>query len=151
MLTPYGVGVSMFVWVLGRPFFAIDSTHVSFFELNGCHPTQRPSLFNLKLQIIMKKILGLILLCVTMAGATSCTQENDNAEKVLLSKTSYTMYSDATTTIEGSGLTNATWSSDNEFVAVANGNTISSDKVGSTNLYCNGQKISVTVKPSYSL
>jgi hypothetical protein len=99
----------------------------------------------------MKKILGLILLCVTMAGATSCTQENDNAEKVLLSKTSYTMYSDATTTIEGSGLTNATWSSDNEFVAVANGNTISSDKVGSTNLYCNGQKISVTVKPSYSL
>ena len=37
MLTPFGVGVSMFVWVLGRPFFAIDSTHVSFFELNACH------------------------------------------------------------------------------------------------------------------
>ena len=31
MLTPLGVGVSILVWVLGRPFFALDSTHVSFF------------------------------------------------------------------------------------------------------------------------
>ena len=30
MLTPLGVGVSIFAWVLGRPFFAVDSTHVSF-------------------------------------------------------------------------------------------------------------------------
>ncbi len=38
MLTPFGVGVSIFVWVLGRPFFAIGSTHVSsFYKLNGCH------------------------------------------------------------------------------------------------------------------
>ncbi len=38
MLTPYGVGVSMFVWVLGRSLFAIDSTHAFlFFELSGCH------------------------------------------------------------------------------------------------------------------
>ena len=38
MLTPFGVGVSMFVWVLGRPFFAIGSTHAFlFFKLSGCH------------------------------------------------------------------------------------------------------------------
>ncbi len=38
MLTPYGVGVSILVWVLGRPFFALDSTHVSlFFKFSGCH------------------------------------------------------------------------------------------------------------------
>ena len=65
MLTPYGVGVSMFVRVLGRPFFAIGSTHVSFFfqKLNGCHPTQRPLLFNLKFQVMKLKtatLLGMI-------------------------------------------------------------------------------------------
>ena len=32
MLAPYGVGVLMFVWVLGRPFFTISKTHVSFFS-----------------------------------------------------------------------------------------------------------------------
>ena len=38
MLTPFGVGVSILVWVLGRPVFALDSTHVSsFFKLNGCY------------------------------------------------------------------------------------------------------------------
>ncbi len=31
MLTPLGVGVSILVWVLGRPFFTVGSTHVSFF------------------------------------------------------------------------------------------------------------------------
>ena len=31
MLTPFGVGVSKFVWVLGRPVLTIDSTHVSLF------------------------------------------------------------------------------------------------------------------------
>ena len=50
MLTPLGVGVSISVWVLGRPFFAIDSTHVfSFYKLNGCHLLAEKSniLFNL--------------------------------------------------------------------------------------------------------
>jgi hypothetical protein len=38
MLTPFGVGVSVSARVLGRPFFAIGSTHVSsFYKLNGCH------------------------------------------------------------------------------------------------------------------
>ena len=38
MLTPFGVGVSILVWVLGRPFFAVGSTHAFlFFELSGCH------------------------------------------------------------------------------------------------------------------
>ena len=31
MLTPFGVGVSKFVWVLGRPFLTIDSTHAFLF------------------------------------------------------------------------------------------------------------------------
>ena len=34
MLTPFGVGVSILVWVLGRPFFTVDSTHVSSFLLS---------------------------------------------------------------------------------------------------------------------
>ena len=100
----------------------------------------------------MKKIFGLMLLLATMVGLSSCEQENDDLEnQVQLSKTSYTMYSDATTTIQGSGLTNVTWSSDNEYVATANGDKLTSDKVGSTILYCNGKKINVTVKPRYSL
>lgn len=100
----------------------------------------------------MKKIFGLMLLCATMVGTMSCEQDVDEVgSKVLLSKTSYTMYSDATADIEGIGLDNAIWSSNNEYVATANGNTLSSDKIGSTNLYCNGQKISVTVKPRYTL
>ncbi len=100
----------------------------------------------------MKKFFGLMLLCATMMGFVSCEQNGEEvSNQVLISKTSYTMYSDATTTIEGSNLTNATWSSNNEFVATANGNALSSDKIGTTNLYCNGQKISVTVKPRYTL
>ena len=49
MLTLFGVGVSILVWVLGRPFFTKDSTHVSFFfELNGCHLlAEKTNLFNL--------------------------------------------------------------------------------------------------------
>lgn len=100
----------------------------------------------------MKKFFGLMLLLATMVGVSSCGQENEDFEnQVQLSKTSYTMYSDATTTIQGSGLTNATWSSDNEYVAIANGDKLSSNKIGSTVLYCNGKKISVIVKPRYSL
>ena len=95
----------------------------------------------------MKKFFGLLLLLATMVGVSSCGQENEDFEnQVQLSKTSYTMYSDATTTIQGSGLTNATWSSDNEYVAIANGDKLSSNKIGSTVLYCNGKKISVIVK-----
>ena len=38
MLTPYGVGVLMFVWVLGRTFSIIGIIHASlFFKLNGCY------------------------------------------------------------------------------------------------------------------
>ena len=49
MLTPYGVGVSISVRVLGRPFFAIDSTHAFlFFKLSGCHLLAMKLLFNLK-------------------------------------------------------------------------------------------------------
>ena len=47
MLTPFGVGVSKFVWVLGRPVLTIDSTHVSLFRLNDCHLLVRKLLFNL--------------------------------------------------------------------------------------------------------
>ena len=32
MPAPYGVGVLMFVWVLGRTFLTISITHVSFFR-----------------------------------------------------------------------------------------------------------------------
>ena len=55
MLTPFGVGVSKFVWVLGRPVLTIDSTHVSLFRLNDCHLRARyiicviTIMFNLKM------------------------------------------------------------------------------------------------------
>ena len=55
MLTPFGVGVSKFVWVLGRPVLTIDSTHVSLFRLSGCHLRVRyiicviTMMFNLKM------------------------------------------------------------------------------------------------------
>ena len=32
MPAPYGVGVLMFVWVLGRTFLTLGTTHVSFFR-----------------------------------------------------------------------------------------------------------------------
>ena len=32
-----GVGVLMFVWVLGRTFSIVSIIHASLFELNGCH------------------------------------------------------------------------------------------------------------------
>lgn len=99
----------------------------------------------------MKKILQTMLLCATILGATSCEQGIEDADKVSLSQTSYTMYSDAITTIDGTGLIDAEWDSDNEFVATANGSTLSSNKIGNTNLYYNGQKIHVTVRPRYSL
>ena len=53
MLTPYGVGVSILVRVLGRPFFALDSTHVSFFWVKRLPSAGRNLLFNLNI-IIMK-------------------------------------------------------------------------------------------------
>ena len=49
MLTPYGVGVSILVRVLGRPFFALDSTHVSFFWVKRLPSTGRNLLFNLNI------------------------------------------------------------------------------------------------------
>ena len=36
MLTLYGMGVLMFVWVLGRTFSVVGISHVSLFELDGC-------------------------------------------------------------------------------------------------------------------
>ena len=32
-----GVGVLMFVWVLGRTFSIVSIIHASLFELNGCY------------------------------------------------------------------------------------------------------------------
>ncbi len=92
-----------------------------------------------------------MLLCVTMVGFVSCENRDDWDYLITLHKTSYTMYSDSQTTIDGAGLSVATWTSKNEFVATAKGDKISSNKVGSTTLSYNGQAISVTVKPRYNL
>lgn len=96
----------------------------------------------------MKKFCGLMLLCATMMGIVSC-ETNDN-QGITLSKINYSLYSDANTTIEGSGLTNAVWKSNDEFVASANGNQLTSFKIGSTYLSCNGQKINVKVMPRFT-
>ena len=77
MLTPFGVGVSKFVWVLGRPFLTIDSTHVSsFYKLNACH-LLAIMLFNL-ISNIMKKIFVLMVLC-TLSMSVSA-QEVDSLQ-----------------------------------------------------------------------
>ena len=89
-----------------------------------------------------------MLLCATMMGIVSC-ETNDN-QGITLSKINYSLYSDANTTIEGSGLTNAVWKSNDEFVASANGNQLTSFKIGSTYLSCNGQKINVKVMPRFT-
>ena len=104
-------------------------------------------MFNLN-QSIMKKFFGLMLLCATMMGIVSC--ETSDNQGITLSQTNYSMYSDANTTIEGSGLTNAVWKSNDEFVASANGNQLTSFKIGSTYLSCNGQKINVKVMPRFT-
>ena len=60
MLTPYGVGVLMFVWVLGRPFFTMSTAHASLIlGLNGCCLMRRKYVFNLKLKKIATVFINL--------------------------------------------------------------------------------------------
>ncbi len=87
-----------------------------------------------------------MLLCVATFGLSSCEKDGLN-----LSKTSYTLYSDDSTKIEGSYLDNIVWDSQNEFVATAEGNILTSILVGSTTLSCGDATISVTVKPRHTL
>lgn len=98
----------------------------------------------------MKKVFALMLLLATTLCFYSCS-EDDDSKKIVLSQTSYSMYPDASAKIKGSGLSNIIWDSNNEFVAKAEDDMIYSNKVGSATLYCNEHKISVTVKPKYSL
>lgn len=96
----------------------------------------------------MKKFLFSMLLCATTFGLVSCQNEDQGPS---LTKTNYTLYSDATTKIEGAGLSNAEWDSENEFVASAEGDELTSFLVGSTTIKSGSSKIFVTVKPRYTL
>lgn len=89
-----------------------------------------------------------MLLCTVAIGFVSCQSENQDLN---LTKTNYTLYSDATTKIEGSDLSNTVWDSDNEFVAVAEGDVLTSKLVGSTTIKSGNSNIFVTVKPRYTL
>ena len=65
MLSPYGVSCAYVCMGTWSSLQGISMTHALFFfqKLNGCHPTQRPLLFNLKLQIMKLKtatLLGMI-------------------------------------------------------------------------------------------
>ncbi len=93
----------------------------------------------------MKHFLTIGLIAIALC---SCSKE----EGIMLKQRSYTLYTDFTTKIEATGLPNdAAWISENEFVATANGYTISSSKVGSANLRYEDVSISVTVDPRCTL
>ena len=98
----------------------------------------------------MKNVFALMLLLATTLCFYSCS-EDDDSKKIVLSQTSYSMYPDTSAKIKGGGLSNIIWDSNNEYVAKAEDDMIYSNKVGSAALYCNEHKISVTVKPKYSL
>ena len=89
-----------------------------------------------------------MLLCTATFGFLSC---QNAVQGPSLTKTNYTLYSDATTKIEGVGLSNAVWNSENEFVASAEGEDLTSFLVGSTTIKSGSSKMFVTVKPRYTL
>ena len=87
-------------------------------------------------------VLVAILMC---ANFTSCNEKDEDIHNgISLFKTSYTMYSHDSTTIEGHVSSNATWHSDTEFSASAEGDQITSNLVGTTNLYYSGNISSTT-------
>lgn len=97
----------------------------------------------------MRKFFVLMLLCATMAGLVSCQKEETG---IKINQRAYTLYSDDVGTIDAIGLPDdAIWSSENEWVATAEGKNISSGKVGTTTLSFDGHSISATIKPRYSL
>jgi hypothetical protein len=89
-----------------------------------------------------------MLLCVSTLGFLSCQSEEKGPNLI---KTNYTLYSDATTQIEGSGLSDVVWDSDNEFVATAEDDELTSFLVGSATIKSGGSTMLVTVKPRYTL
>lgn len=96
----------------------------------------------------MKNLFGIVLLCFTTI-LVACNKDDDG---IKLNQTSYTMYSDDTSSINATGLPDdAIWSSENEFIATAEGQHISSNKIGYTTLSFDGATISVNVTPRFSL
>ena len=97
----------------------------------------------------MKRIIYLMILIVIGAYVSSCEMDQDGGN--VLTKTSYSLKSDSSTSIEGNIPSSAVWDSQNEFVATAAGCNLSSHFVGSTYLQWNGNNIKVDVKPRYNL
>lgn len=81
----------------------------------------------------------------------SACSSDDETDKVTLSKTNYVMYHDDRNAIEGTNVENTTWSSDNEYVATIENNTIVGQYVGKTVVKSANKKqsFSVEVKPKY--
>lgn len=97
----------------------------------------------------MKRIIYLMILIAIGAYVSSCETDQDGGN--VLTKTSYSLKSDSSTSIEGNIPSSAVWDSQNEFVATAAGCNLSSHFVGSTYLQWNGNTIKVDVKPRYNL
>lgn len=97
----------------------------------------------------MKRIIYLMILIAIGAYVSSCETDQDGGS--VLTKTSYSLKSDSSTSIEGNIPSSAVWDSQNEFVATAIGRNLSSHFVGSTYLQWNGNTIKVDVKPRYNL
>lgn len=93
----------------------------------------------------MRKLIY-ALLCVVFLF--SCTKE----DRFVLNQKNYTMTANSTDVIKAEGLPNdALWISNNEYAASAIGSTLSSEKVGTANLSYDGETISVSVEPMYTM
>lgn len=101
----------------------------------------------------MKKLFSIMLLLATVLSFTACGSDNDEPDDVKLSKSSYTLYHEGTAMIQGSNLSNLSWSPDNEFVATVKNNVITANYVGKTVVKSSTKNLSFTVevKPKYSL
>lgn len=86
--------------------------------------------------------------CLALAGCSK--DDGDNAR---LSNKSYSLYHEDMQLIEGTGISDLTWDSENEFVATVEGNLVSGQFVGKTIVRSTTGTLSfnVEVKPRYHL
>ena len=98
----------------------------------------------------MKKVFSFMLLSAVMLSFSACGGD-DEPNNTKLSKTAYTMYHEETQSIEGSNLSDITWDSENEFVAMIKDNVITGQFVGKTIVKSTAKNLSFTVevKPKY--
>ncbi len=98
----------------------------------------------------MKKVFSLMLLLATILTFTACS-DDDEPDDAKLSTNSYTLYHDSAQLIEGTGIDDLTWDSENEFVATVEDGMVKGMFVGETIVRSTTKNLSFTaeVKPMY--